>query len=243
MGPHERPTRYFLVESAYAKSTMVRYEKAARDFLEWIINNNYDAFSSDDMDALLVEYLHDLYMAGRGKQTANNTVFGLLVFLPSLRRHLHSARLCLRGWEKLHPSVAYPPLTWELAVVISIQMLRRRRRAEAVATLLGFDCYLRLSEICGLHVADVVNSGDVRLGGAYRGVALRLRTTKTGNNQWVEVGDAAVRRLVLALRDGAVGELVFFCEFLPAIVQGCLCGAGFVFDLRSTLTSARWRNS
>ena len=198
-----------LVRSAYSRNTRSRYDMALRGFLEWITDHNHDAHDFDEIDALLTEYLDDLYLRGGGKQAAINTVFGLIMHIPALRTRLPTARLALRGWEKLRPSESYPPLTWELTVVIAVQMLRAGRRPEAVATVLAFDCYLRISEMVALRVGDVVDSGDHRLGAVYRGVACRLRYTKTGPNQWVEVEDAAVQTLLLGLKRGSRRDKIF----------------------------------
>ena len=46
---------------------------------------------------------------------------------------------------------------------------------------------------------DVATTGDVRMGSEYKGTAIRLRKTKTGPNQWVQVHDKSVEVLLLAL--------------------------------------------
>ena len=186
----------FLIEAAFAPSTVRRYTAAVRAFLEWIFDNNYQLSSTSEVDELLLEYLHDFYLAGGSKGAANNVVYGIIMLLPGVRHRIPSSRLALRGWSRLHPPQSYPPLTWELAVVIGVQMTRSGHFAEGLATVLGFHCYLRLGEICNLRVSDVADSGDARVGCEYRGMALRLRTTKTGPNQWVEVKDAAVIALL-----------------------------------------------
>lgn len=200
----------FLIQAAFAPPTVRRYTAAVRKFLEWIYDNNYVFSSTSEADELLLEYLHDFYLGGGGKGEANNTVYGVIMLVPALRQCLHSSRLALRGWSRLHPPQSYPPLTWELTVVIGVQMVRGGRLAEGLATILGFHCYLRLGEICNLRVSDVADSGDARVGGEYRGMALRLRTTKTGPNQWVEVKDAAVIALLRQRLSGRrSGSFVF----------------------------------
>ena len=69
---------------------------------------------------------------------------------------------------------------------------RRGLHAEAVASLLAFDCYLRVGEYLRLQFRDVAVLDDPRLGGAFTGMALRLAHTKTGSNQWVTVREPAV---------------------------------------------------
>ena len=86
-----------LVRSAYSRNTRSRYDMALRGFLEWITDHNHDAHDFDEIDALLTEYLDDLYLRGGGKQAAINTVFGLIMHIPALRTRLPTARLALRG--------------------------------------------------------------------------------------------------------------------------------------------------
>lgn len=193
---HQGSKRY-LLEYAYATSTLTKYKEAVNKFLKWVYDNSEDAKTVPELDILLTDYLHFLYESGGGKGQASCTIFGVLMYYPSAKDHLPTARLALRGWNKRHPSLSYPPLTWELAVAIAVQMVRSNQYAAGLATLLGFDCYLRIGEICGLRCEDVATSKDVRLGSRYTGVALRLRQTKTGPNQWVEVDREGVKVLLL----------------------------------------------
>ena len=58
----------------------------------------------------------------------------------------------------------------------------------AVALLVGFDCWLRISELANLSVSDIIDQRghpDV----AFRGVVVFLRETKTGARQAVRVAD------------------------------------------------------
>lgn len=58
--------------------------------------------------------------------------------------------------------------------------------------LLAFHCYLRVSELTRLTYGDIVRSGDRRTGRVQTVMALRLRETKTGINQWVSVTDETI---------------------------------------------------
>ena len=82
---------------------------------------------------------------------------------------------------------SHPPLTWELTVVIACTLARSGYHAPAIAMLVGFDCYLRVSEITGLRRCDVVMSHDARMGRAHTGMAVCLPQSKTGLNQSVSV--------------------------------------------------------
>jgi integrase len=66
----------------------------------------------------------------------------------------------------------------------------------ALAMVLGFDGYLRISELLNLKVQDVAIPNDARLGSAYRGTLLRLAKTKTGVNQSVTILNKHVTRIL-----------------------------------------------
>lgn len=127
--------------------------------------------------------------------------------LPHLKPHLHLASKCLVGWSRLRPSESRPPLTWELTCLIAFRLAVDGYHRHAVATLLAFDCTLRVGELVGLRVADVADTRDSRLGSSIQDMSLRLRVTKTGKNQSVVLERAVVkvlvRHLVASSRSGA----------------------------------------
>jgi integrase len=143
-------------------------------------------------------------------------LYGIIKFLPRAKHQLLTAEQSLRGWMKSHPAVSYPPITWDLAVVLACQMTRHGYLRHAIGTLLAFDCFLRVGELCTLTKSDIADNGDHRMGGEYRGMALRLRQTKTGPNQWVQVEDEKVKtlvRMLLKLCLGADDKLFPFTTF------------------------------
>ena len=155
------------------------------------------------LDDTLTEYFHDLYETndGKGKSLAADTLYGLIKFMPHCDQHLSASKASLAGWSKLQPAVSYPPLTWDLTVLIAIQMVRQGHIRHGIATVLAFDCFLRVGELVGLKKADVADVNDHRLGSEYSGTSLRLRKTKTGPNQWVQVLDEDVVQLLRCVLD------------------------------------------
>jgi integrase len=69
----------------------------------------------------------------------------------------------------------------------------------AVGVVLAFDCLLRIGELVGLRVEDVADAEDARIGVDSVDMTLRLRSTKTGPNQWVVVENPVVKTLVRQL--------------------------------------------
>lgn len=185
----------YLLQAAYAPSTRKKYLSAVDSFLSFCLDLGEDPSDLADFDDLLNDYIHHLYMSESGKSKAHDTVYGVLMLSPELKGHLPVSMLALRGWNKIHPVLSYPPLTWELTVLIALK-ISVHSWPLAVATLVAFDCFLRVGELVGLKREDVADSNDARLGVDFKGMALRLRKTKTGPNQWVEVENKDVMCLL-----------------------------------------------
>jgi integrase len=84
-------------------------------------------------------------------------------------------------------------------------MVQRGYIRHAIATLLAFDCFLRVGELVNLRRADVATTNDARMGSDFNGTALRLRQTKTGPNQWVRVDNKDIEQLLLLMVDTTEG--------------------------------------
>ena len=155
-----------------------------------------DHLDPSTIDRLLSDYIHSLYYGGAAQYRAANAVFGLEFFNGRLK-----GRLQYRGWPCAAGAIwsraaSIPPLTWDVAVLIALQLRRVGQQAMSVAVLLMFDCYLRIGEMADLRVRDIVDSSSARMGSTYRGMAVILRRAKTGRNQSVDVRRPVVRSLV-----------------------------------------------
>lgn len=225
-------SQWFLIQSSVSSGTVHKYTRAVRAFISWCDENSYDINSDEEMDELLTLYFHDMYQNnnGGGRSLADDTFWGILKFRPRYHDKLHCAYASLRGWARLQPGTSYPPLTWELTVMIAATMAANGYHRHAVACVLAFDCFLRVGELVNIRVADIATTADRRIGAEYRGVAIRLRTTKTGSNQWVQVHDKQVQQLLLSLRrdnGGRGGDNNIFgfsaSSFRSVFKQACAC--------------------
>ena len=198
--------------AAVAPATSAKYLAAVRYFVKYCNDmddapDDYDAF-----DDCLAEYIQHLYDAGASFDRAEKTVFGLCHFLPRLSHHLFLSRRVLKGWRNLAPVQSHPPLTWELAQLFALTMANLGFYEAGVATLVAFDCYLRISEFCALRAVDVAIPGDAKLPSAYKKVALRLPSTKTGKNQFVCLNRAPVASFLADLASAATDKSApLFC--------------------------------
>lgn len=203
---------WHLFQAGYAKSTTDRYRSATQDFTAWCKASGLKAQTFEELDVLLTDYVHDLYDAndGRGRQKAVNTVYGCQMFMPQCKDKLPLATQAVARWSKKHPSISHPPLQWEAAVLMAVQLARHKQFRYAVALLLAFDCMLRIEEFMQLKKCDVADGAGSALGARYRAVTLRLATTKTGKDQSVNVRQDCVKTLlrqVLADTKDSQGKL------------------------------------
>jgi integrase len=179
----------------------VRYKSAVIKFIDWCSTTQQDARNYEEFDELLADYLQHTYEEneGKGKGNAKNTLYGIFMFMPRAVDKLYVSSRIVNRWLKGMPPESYPPLTWELAVTIAVQMVRNGYYQYGVATLLGFDCLLRIGELMNVRACDVAAPGDSRMGVEYRMTTLSIPVAKTGPNQSVEIMDPDVVSLVMGL--------------------------------------------
>jgi len=215
-----------LRKSSVASSTFKNYMNQLSYFLAWLSANNLKPSSPREIDHAFESFLQSFFSArdGRGLALARNAMFGLCLVFPHLRQCLHDSRRSIKGWEKLCPSSSHPPLSWNLASLLASHLLAstsdlRLGLALSVGLLLAWEAYLRVGELCGLLVGDVMfhDVGSVfktsipsrftkTLATAPKRlkvfstapvlVSLLLRNTKTGPNQWAQVRSPVVARLL-----------------------------------------------
>src|SRR5687767_10687721 len=191
-----RSRRRFLASQALTRGTRRRYLRAIENFLSWATELGEEPETIADLDELGCEYIDHLYDTGGARSAASNLLFGLKFFLPGAKSRLHLMTRSVRGWERLQPSVSFPPLTWELCCAMAIKATKSGYSAVGAAMLLQFDCLLRLSELVALRREDIVFEGDPRYPREFKGCLLCLRHTKTGRDQSVTVENPDVIRLL-----------------------------------------------
>jgi len=191
-----------LLEAGFAPATIKKYRPAVHRFLDWCTTTRQGASTDADLDELLADYFQHIHddNDGKGKSTAVATLQGIRMYMPWLKDPaLPIASAISNRWNKSRPPVSYPPLTWELAVVIACQMARNGHYRLGVATLVGFDCLLRKSELMSIRRENFADGKDARLGFEYKQAILSFDKTKTGRFQSVEVLDPVVRALLTDL--------------------------------------------
>ena len=110
------------MSEAITLGTRRKYLGAIKGFLDWAADLGEEPNNFTELDELGCDYIHHLYDTDRGRSTAAALLFGLKFYLPGAKRRLHQMTLALRGWERRHPSVSFPPLTWELCCAMAVKL-------------------------------------------------------------------------------------------------------------------------
>ena len=188
--------------AAIAASSQVEYDRGVRYFLAWLEEERRGPLRTiPDIDDALCEYAWHVYetMGGRGRSRLHNAIYGIEHYLPRCKGRLVGAYRSERGWRMWNPPSSHPPINWQLTCCLGQQVASMGHVGGGVGILLGFDCYLRVSEIADLRVCDVIQLGErVR---ADTNVLISLANCKTGRNQSVIVRRPSVATLVLQWRD------------------------------------------
>lgn len=181
-----------------APATQMAYSKQLGSFLSHarLGTRSFLVARASEVDRALAVYIQACYDARSSFTYVSQALSGAVHQRPDLRHRLPISRQCLRGWEKTRESASYPPLTWELTVVMACTLARSGYPGPAIAMLLAFDCFLRVGELTRIRFTDIVMPNDPRTGRAHSTMAVVLRTAKTGKLQSVGVADPDVARLV-----------------------------------------------
>lgn len=220
-----------LQDMALAPSTVKAYSKQLNNFLTYsrLSLKHIYRLEPHQLDRSLALFIQHSYDHNLPFTYASHALHALVFYRPELKHGgLHQARACLKGWERIKKSHSHPPLTWELTVVIACTMSHAGFHGPAVAMLVGFDCYLRVSELTGLRLKDIVMPSDARMGRAHTRMAVCLPKTKTGPNQSVDIQRPDVARLLCS-----------WVLSLPRSIGSC----GRIFDFSPQWLGRLIRNS
>ena len=199
-----------LLEAAVQPQTGRQYRLGVQHFLIWIRNEfRYPLRTAREIDRALAEYGQWVYEhhGGRGKWRLRMAVFGVEHFLPSLQKKMVLGRRSIEGWNNLRPPTPHPPITYALACLVAAELSRMGHPGAAVAVLLAYDCYLRISELGDLRVCDISEVSEIMLDDSglrplsFTGTLVSLQHCKTGNNQSVRVRRPQVGALLTSWVD------------------------------------------
>ena len=225
-----------LQDMALAPATVKAYSKQLNNFLTYSRLSLQIIYSivPHKLDRSMALFIQHSYDSNLPFTYASHALHALVFYRPELKHGgLPQARACLKGWERVKKSQSHPPLTWEVTIVIACTMSHAGYHGPAVAMLVGFDCYLRVSELTGLRRKDIVMPNDARMGRAHTKMAVCLPKTKTGPNQSVDIQRTEVAELLCAWmlslprNIGSRGRVFDFSpQWLARLIRNSCIGLG-----------------
>jgi integrase len=173
----------FLRKASVTSLTYQRYEKAYRRFYVWLGSRDVKV---KDLDEVLLQYFEEIFEEnnGGGKSVGKLAMAALVFFVPECKNALGLARQAMKGWDRLTPSQAYPPLDRRTNFLIAYWLILHHKFDFGVAVLLAFECFLRISEVVNIRMAHFMFRGDSNLPKEFvYSAVVRLEKTKTGDEQ------------------------------------------------------------
>lgn len=229
-----------IINARLAPSTQAKYTAAFSQFCTWCQTQGFDllhliAHEPIELDIILCEYLLEVFedfesIGGSGRSTGEHTLNGLLHYFPEYQIQFPRSRAFLAGWARLKPSISHPPLMWPLVISVALTMLNNNQLEYGIATLLAFDCYLRVSEYSRLSRSQVLlphdarfsvntiqshsnvlysSNGDTLLWRTDAHTIITLPKSKTGLHQSVTVEDRDIEEILHAWLSVCSGPYVF----------------------------------
>jgi integrase len=176
----------------------------------WIVEEGFSYPRSIlELDDLAELYCEWIYHYGGAKYRAEQLPDALIFYNPLLKGKLVLCIFARKGLKILSPPASRIPIPPKLAWAIIVVLVRMNKRDSAIAVLLAFDCYLRISEVVNLKCFRVFLVGDSRLGyGAKSSVTMKC--TKGGPNQSVNISLKLVERCVGLVREDRVTDEQLF---------------------------------
>lgn len=217
-----------LQDLALTSASRLAYKNAFDKFLLYS-KLTLDKFMTTDpshVDLMLAAFIQHSYDEDSSFVYASHALNAVAFYRPTVKLHLLNSRQCLRGWERTRSSKSHPPLTWEMTVLIACTLSKSGYVAHAIAMLLGFDCYLRVSELTSIRKNNIVLPNDARMGQAETNMAVILPRTKTGLNQSIIIQRECVKQLLClwlqsrTLHTAPATALVF--AFTPASLRNLM---------------------
>ena len=188
--------------AAVKPSTAAGYLRAIIAFCDWF---ELHGDESSSLEASMDDYVFWAYDTEEvSRQQVINLIEGVYTLMPTWKsaRRFVSAKRALEGWANLKPPSSYLPLPRDILLGCAAVLGEANLVPVAAALLLGFDTYLRHSELYLMRVGDVALSGDPRLLVTSGKAAVLVTHTKAQRKQWVEVREPLVVAILAHLLHG-----------------------------------------
>mmetsp|Transcript_42735 Transcript_42735/g.100202 ORF Transcript_42735/g.100202 Transcript_42735/m.100202 type:complete len:351 (+) Transcript_42735:182-1234(+) len=140
--------------------TEVSYKKRVGDFIRWSREHGVNWRTTEEMDAVLTEYIQHLFSEGVHRSITGHLYAGLAHYMAlsteAARNSFPRALRAMKGWNRVEPDATRIPTPF-LAVAAAVALLGHwGLHRMALCTMLAFHAYLRPGEVAGLRVSQLV---------------------------------------------------------------------------------------
>ena len=176
-----------------SSGTLRAYRRALSQFLQFIKQKDVTMIRSSHLDKQLADYLNISFQEGEPMSHSGHLLSALKRFHPELRMKLPRATQYYRNWSKTYQPQRAVPMTWPLVEAMIGFSLCHKQPSVALLLGIGFDCFLRTSEIINVSPDRLI------LNSRASAVSLVIPTSKTsqGNAQVLQIQDPTLVNLVL----------------------------------------------
>jgi integrase len=169
------------------------YKRVLHHFLTWWRRGRWDPPSSlAEIDAIAEVYVEWLCSSGAPLYHATHLGAALCLYEPWLKGRLPRLQMAVSGLRRQRMVKSWLPIPLDLLQAAAIVLWRWGESQAAIALLLSFDCYLRISEVVGLQCSLLILPGDRVLGRQGSSPSLTLLQAKTGRDQSVHITEPLV---------------------------------------------------
>ena len=149
-----------LADSSVQENTLADYVRRLGDFWAYVEEHELNSSTAEDCDQALTQYSNHLYAEGELTAEGEKLRAAWEASFPEFSRHgnqkLPRLRRALRGWARLAPTRPRYPVPEEAVDVITLKLLQRGRRDQALWVQIALSTYLRPGEMMGLKVGDLI---------------------------------------------------------------------------------------
>jgi len=183
-----------LLRASLTDRTFSEYRNNLLQFIEFCVDFDLEIGDAETLDSALCDYAHFVFEQTHrdGRQHVNKVVSAVKLLFPAMSKSLFMTHRALSGWAKLRPGQHMTPIPHDLALGIAYFLRRRGEPEMALATLLSFDCHLRVNEALRLTKSCVFMEESPSLK-----VHLVIERHKTGANSSVHIRNKLARTLLV----------------------------------------------
>ena len=144
------PPRKDLRYAGLSSGTLRAYTKAIDKFLLFSGKKKVTMLKRSHLDKQVSEFINLCFQEGEPMSYSGHLLSALKRFYPHLRSSLPISTQFYKNWTKTYQPQRVVPATWPLVEAMVGYCLCHRRLDLGLLLGLGFDCFLRTSEMLGL---------------------------------------------------------------------------------------------